>query len=117
MASLQINWRGFTRFDLKPLVGGWGNGKEDYFVFGGLRKDFPLGAHWWVAPSFAIGAYHDIEGKDLGKELQFYSRISLGYDFDERRALGLELGHISNGGLGHINPGAETLTLNFEFGF
>jgi len=102
-------------YGLQPLVGGWITFAEDNFLYAGLQRRFALTSHWWLTPSFAVGGYNDRNGKILGKDLEFQSRLELGYQFDERHGLSLQFGHISNGGLGHLNPGAEMLVLNYSY--
>ena len=67
-----------------------------------------------LRPSFAVGAYADGNGKDLGGVLEFRSAIALAWRFDDRSRLGVEFSHLSNAGIYDTNPGTENLTVNYS---
>ncbi len=102
-------------YGVQPLVGGWITYEEDNYLYGGLQRRFALTQSWWLTPSFAVGGYNVRNGKSLGKDLEFQSRLELGYQIRDRHGLSLQYGHISNGGLGHLNPGAEMLLLSYSY--
>ncbi|HEX6930451.1 MAG TPA: acyloxyacyl hydrolase [Gammaproteobacteria bacterium] len=57
--------------------------------------------------------------EDFGKELQFLTRISLGWYIDTSRHWSMETSfmHISNGGLGRLNPGVNLMGIDLQFEF
>lgn len=66
-----------------------------------------------LTPSFAVGAYEDGDGKDLGGTLEFRSAVELSYRLDDRARLGLAFDHISNASIYDDNPGTESLVLMY----
>lgn len=113
-----------TAYIHKPL--------EDYY---GLRPTVMLitadeGQHY-----FAVGAAKDVyaygdfsvrvafhagivdESEDLGDSIEFYSSLSAMYRLNQRVSLEAEVGHISNGGLGDINPGSESFVTSIHYHF
>ncbi|NKB19827.1 MAG: hypothetical protein GKS01_04700 [Alphaproteobacteria bacterium] len=67
-----------------------------------------------MTPSFAVGAYDDSKGKDLGHTIEFRSGVELAWRFDNQMRLGLTLYHLSNAGIGDRNPGTEVLSLGLS---
>ncbi len=63
-----------------------------------------------LAPTF----YERGNGRILGSKLECYSFGEIGYVFKNDHVLGLRFGHLSNGGLGNINPGVETLLVMYS---
>ena len=66
--------------------------------------------------------YHDhvkLRWEDFGKDLEFMTRLSLGWYLDSDRNWSIEAGvlHVSNGGLGEINPGADFVGVDLQFGY
>jgi hypothetical protein len=104
------------RSDLKlwifqPIAGFMvnGNGSADFYA--GISLDIFFGNRFVVRPSFAPGYYYRGGGQDLGYGLEFRSAIEFAYRFDDRSRLGVEVYHMSNASLGHINPGEESINL------
>lgn len=92
----------------------FGNGEKDaYYASAGLLMDIPLGERWVLTPSFGGGYYNEGEGLNLGFNMQFRSAIELTYRFNNGHRLGVALAHLSNGSLDEVNPGTETLQLNW----
>lgn len=112
----------FWCFELRPSfrfyrLGTWllfGNGeKQSYYASAGLLMDIPLGERWVLTPSFGGGYYHEGDGIDLGFDMEFRSAIELTCRFANGHRAGLALAHLSNGSLDHVNPGTETLQINW----
>lgn len=60
-----------------------------------------------------------LRDEDFGNDLQFMSRVSLGWYLESSRAWSVELNvlHVSNGGLSDINPGADLVGVNLQAEF
>jgi hypothetical protein len=85
---------------------------DNFYSGAGLLYDFKLSPRWRITISSGPGYYdHDRGSFNLGKSIEFYSNIELSTKIWHEQRLGLSFGHISNGGLGNHNPGAETLRL------
>ena len=90
-------------------------GTTDSAVYGyaGIGMDIFFGRRVVLTPNFAVGAYHDGDGKDLGHAVEFRSGLELAYRFDNRSRLGIAVHHISNASLGDSNPGTESVVLTY----
>lgn len=99
---------------LTPMAGGFINSDGGLYGYGGVFVDVFLGRRIVLRPSFAVGAYAEADGKDLGGALEFRSAIELAWRFDDRSRLGIELSHLSNAGIYDENPGTENLTINYS---
>lgn len=97
----------------KPFAGVMATSDSAVFGYAGVLVDVPLGDSFVATLSFAPGAFHDGDGKDLGNGLEFRSQIEVAYRFENRSRLGLSVSHISNAGLGDENPGAESVMLTY----
>ena len=104
-------------FGIRPLAGLFATSDSSVYGFAGLYAHFGLGEDWVLTPSFSAGLYHHGGGKDLYATLQFREQIELGYRMENGHRLGLEFAHISNGGFGDHNPGAETLSVSYTVPF
>lgn len=79
------------------------------------QTDFDIGDHtFFTGFSFIPGLYAHGNGIDLGYPLVFRSGVEVGYKLNNGMQLSLSYDHRSNGGLGHINPGVETIQLRFS---
>jgi lipid A 3-O-deacylase len=99
----------------KPIAGGFVTTKRGLYGYGGLRIDIFLGRRLVFTPSTAFGLYDRGNGKDLGDVIEFRSGVELDYRFDNRARLGIGFHHLSNAGIGRINPGTEILGAFFSF--
>ena len=104
----------FKKFFLTPMAGGFVTAKGGLYGYGGVFVDLFLWRRLVLRPSFAVGAYADGNGKDLGGVLEFRSAIALAWRFDDRSRLGVEFSHLSNAGIYDTNPGTENLTVNYS---
>jgi hypothetical protein len=55
------------------------------------------------------GGYAYGDGEDLGSDLEFRTRIGVSRALRPPWRVGLVIEHKSNGGIGEINPGVETI--------
>ena len=106
-ARLAPHWRGIHPWANLSVVdsGTW-------FTGAGISYDFMLPREFRVTVGGGALYYHagDI-GDDLGYELEFIAFIELTRELRNGMRLGLRHGHISNTGIGRMNPGTETLTI------
>lgn len=97
-------------FGLGAAVDGDTDG--DIWAGGGVTAVWPFADHWAAHASVMAGVYAAGDnGDDLGSDLEFRTRlgVSRGIAFPWR--LGVAVEHKSNGGIGDINPGEETIML------
>lgn len=108
----RIEYRSDRRFLLfKPMAGFMATGEGSLYGYGGVLVDLYFGRRWALTPSFAVGAYHDGGGKDLGGTLEFRSAIELGYRLDGRARIAIAFDHISNASIYNANPGTESVVV------
>lgn len=115
-ASFELNYQyDDIYYGLRPMVGVIATTDEALYGFAGFKWDLPIGTYpVIISPSFAVGAYHHGDGKDLGHGLEFRSGIEVAYEFSEAgNRIGLQLSHLSNASIGGSNPGTEILQLNY----
>lgn len=114
-------WSGFQllnlwdRGDVRPFGGVMFTGDSAAYAYAGVLLDFPLGRRLNLTLSFAPGAFHRGDGKNLGHGLEFRSQIELAYRFSGGSRLGLAFSHMSNASISENNPGAESLVLTYAF--
>jgi hypothetical protein len=99
-------------------IGTWfffGTGEgETHYASAGILADFPLGERWMITPAFGAGYYREGEdGLILGHETEFRSSLEVSWRFKNGHRLGLKFAHLSNGSLSDINPGTESLQVNW----
>jgi hypothetical protein len=102
-------------YGLRPMIGGFGTSRGSVYGYGGIDWDVALLPHQlYLVPNFAVGAYGQGNGKDLGGALEFRSGIELDYQFNNGQQVGIALNHISNAGIYDRNPGEETLMATYN---
>lgn len=103
---------------LLGLVKPWGgismNSNGGVYTAVGILMDIYFGQRIVVTPSFGPGLYKQGSSKDLGNTIEFRSQIEAGWRFDNRSRLSLALSHLSNAGIGSVNPGTEIITLYYH---
>ena len=102
-------------YGVRPIIGGFGTSKGGAYGYGGINWDVAVVPNqFYIVPNFAIGAYHNGAGKDLGGALEFRSGIELDYQFENQHQLGVALNHISNASIYSHNPGEETIIVTYS---
>lgn len=96
-----------------PFIGVMGTTDSAVYGYAGIGMDVFFGRRVVLTPNFAVGAYHDGDGKNLGHTVEFRSGLELAYRFDDRSRLGIAVHHISNASLGDSNPGTESVVLTY----
>ncbi|MGE0830827.1 MAG: acyloxyacyl hydrolase, partial [Hyphomonadaceae bacterium] len=105
-AGDEIGW-GLTPFALAS----WSGAERTNFIAAGVEHAFDFGG-WTVRPALGA-AVHDgcITGcaaqVNLGSRALFYLRLDVVHAVSTHWSLGLRLEHLSNAGLGAVNPGME----------
>ena len=100
-------------YDIQPSVLViWADEGQHYFAAGVHKKFYEQGA-FTAALAFHAGLVDSPEA--LGDNVEFYSAISAQYQLTQQWAAEVEIGHISNGGLGEQNPGSEGVTLSLRY--
>jgi hypothetical protein len=95
---------------VQPFVGVDAGEDRSVYAFVGLLRALPVGARLRVTPS--IGAGYFTEGEFvLGFPLEFRSGVELSARLTRALAFGVAVHHVSNGGLGRLNPGSEQVVL------
>ena len=115
-AEFRLELRAPERWKLwifTPMAGVMATTDGATYAYGGLGIDIFFGKRIVLTPSFAVGAYSEGDGKDLGHVVEFRSAIELAYRFDDRSRLGLSFYHLSNASLDDDNPGTEVLSLTY----
>jgi hypothetical protein len=94
-----------------PFVGVMGTGKGAFHGYGGLGFDINLADKWVINPSAAVGYFSHGSGIDLGAHCEFRTGAEFDYRFDNLTRLGIAFYHMSNAGIGKVNPGVELVIL------
>lgn len=120
-ASIGLEYRAAPHALRGDWTGGWlvaarTNDLGDAWLGLGYGLQHPLGGGWHVEGSFAAGLYH-AGATAMGHPLEFRTQIGLGYALGERTHLVLSVEHLSNGGLGAINPGTNVVSLGLRHAF
>lgn len=116
--GIEYRWRPFElfRLDLKPTMGFTATAENGYWGYAGLRWDIPTKGRWVPSLAFAVTAYEQGDGKDLGGTLQFRSALDVAYRLDGGSRVGLSIYHLSNASIHDFNPGSESLVLFWSLG-
>ena len=119
-AMIEYRWQPFdlwgTGIELKPVIGIAGNDDGGAWGHVGFRWDIRDSGRWIPTLGFAVTAYEEGDGKDLGSTLQFRSSFEIAYRLDSGDRIGLVLYHLSNASLYDFNPGEESLLLTYSLG-
>ncbi|MDA8018692.1 MAG: acyloxyacyl hydrolase [Thermoanaerobaculia bacterium] len=117
--GIEYRWQPFElfRLELKPTVGVSATADEGYWGHVGLRWDIPTkGGRWIPSLAFAVTAYEQGDGKNLGGTLQFRSAFDLAYRLDSGSRVGVSVYHLSNASIHDFNPGSESIVLFWSLG-
>lgn len=101
-------------YNIRPVVGGFGTTDGSAYGYVGFNWDVELISQFYIIPNFAVGAYHEGSGKDLGGALEFRSGIELAYEFPNEHRLGVALNHLSNASFYDKNPGSESVFVTYS---
>jgi len=102
---LPHNWHG-----IRPWFGTSVSDNGTWFAGAGFVYDFVPSPDWVV--TLGTGPfYYESDEDELGFDLEFYSFVEVTRRLHKDVRLGLRVGHLSNAGLGRINPGTENVTL------
>lgn len=113
--GLEYRFPAWSAWRLRPALGGLATGEGSRYVYAGLQREFEIGDHGLVIPSFSAGYYDDGDEVKLGHELEFRSGLEFAWRFDNNARVGLGVYHLSNAGLGDDNPGTETVVLSLAW--
>lgn len=102
---------------LKPFVGLEGTTDGAFYGYFGFLADIYFGNRFVLTPNAAFGYYDNGNGKNLGSHAEFRTGAEFSYRFDDRSRLGLGFNHISNAGIGKVNPGEESIVLMYSIPF
>ncbi len=106
------NCFGHKYFDLiSPHIGIMATSDGAFYAFVGLHADFKISKNFYLSPAWAVGAFHEGDGFDLGHTVEFRTTPEASYRFSGRMRVGLQFSHMSNADLGDNNPGTESLML------
>lgn len=104
-----------TEYGLRPIVGVFGTSEGSAYGYAGVNWDVAiLPDELYLIPNFAVGAYSDGGGKDLGGVIEFRSGIEIAYQLQNEHRIGVAFNHLSNASIYDKNPGTETLLLNYS---
>ncbi len=85
-----------------------------YFAGVGLFYGVPLGRRWEMGISSGPGYFRPDRRLSLGDHVEFRSHLEIDYHLCSGQRIGLRFGHVSNGGLGRINPGSEFVQVAWQ---
>jgi hypothetical protein len=98
-----------------PAIGLTLTSSNSRYLYGGMRLPLIMTDNWLFTPHFSAGLFHQESGKHLGGSLEFRSGLDLSFYYARNSYLGLGFYHLSNGNIYPINPGTESLTINYSF--
>jgi hypothetical protein len=101
--------------ELIPVLGATYTSEGAAYGYVGGRVELWLAPRWLLTPSFGAGGYSVGRDTNLGHDLEFRSALELAYRLGDGARLGVAIYHLSNAGLGKLNPGSESLVLTYSF--
>lgn len=116
-AEFRVDYRSnFKLWHFKPFLTAAGVSNGMTFIGAGILLDVYFGHRFVVTPSFAPTWWRGkTDELDLGHGLEFRSQIEFAYRFDDRSRLGIAVSHSSNASIDEINPGTETILVNYSY--
>ncbi|MBD3635098.1 MAG: acyloxyacyl hydrolase [Methylophaga sp.] len=102
-------------YNIIPTIGASVTSDGAYWAYAGVRYDWSLSANWVLTPHFALAAYENGGGVDLGYGLEFRTGLDLAYQMTDRSRLSLGYYHMSNADLGDYNPGADSIIVSYSY--
>jgi hypothetical protein len=82
---------------------------------GGFAVRLPIGDSWRITLASGPAYYDQNGGTNLGYELEFVSYAEIATEVARGFWMGINVGHISNAGLGRVNPGREIVGITYSF--
>lgn len=110
--GIEYRGRPLSRWNVVPGVGYHQAACGASYVYATFVKTIRLSDDWALTPFFGPGFWADSEQIQLGHTIQFRSGIDLVYRVSDGVAVGLGITHLSNGSLGSLNPGTETVAIS-----
>lgn len=107
---IEYRHRDLLPWQVQPFMGFDLGDDRSHYLFVGVLRTVPVGAHLRLTPSLGIGRFHD-GAFTLGHPLEFRSGLELGVRLRGDVEFGAAVHHLSNGGLSAVNPGSEQLFL------
>lgn len=103
------------QYGIRPIIGGFMTTDNGTYGYAGFDWDVALLPNQlYLIPNFAVGAYGEGHGRQLGGTLEFRSGIELDYQFPNTQRVGVALNHISNAGIYNHNPGEENVIATYS---
>ena len=103
--------------NLIPTLGLAITSDGNYWGYAGVRYDWVLSPKWTLTPHFAVAAYEEGGGLDLGHDIEFRTGLDLAYQLTTQSRLSLGFYHMSNADIGDDNPVSESLIVTYSYGF
>lgn len=82
---------------LQPIFGAMMTNNGTVFGYAGAGVPVSITDHFFIMPSLAAGLYREGDGYDLGRNLAFRVGTEIGWQFDNKSRIGLNLHAITNG--------------------
>lgn len=102
-------------YKLIPTLGASMTSDGAYWAYAGVRYDWSVSSHWILTPHFALAAYENGGGVDLGYGLEFRTGLDIAYQLTNNSRLSLGYYHMSNADLGDDNPGADSFLISYSY--
>lgn len=102
---------------LQPILGATVSSTGAILGYAGFGVPVPMGDHWMMMPSLAVGAYEKGDGVDLEKVLAFRAGAEFAYVFDDKSRLGLSAHVITNGMSDQPKDRTEVVGLSYTMPF
>lgn len=104
-----------TKFEIRPGGGIARAACGATYLHVNFRKAFWLSDRWGLLHYFGPGYFIESEHLRLGHALQFRSGLELVYRTPRDTQVAFGIAHLSNAGIGRLNPGTETLAFTVAF--
>lgn len=100
---------------LQPFYGISSTEKKGLMFGLGLGYEYKISDRFFLESSFLPGIYIKNQDTELGEQPFFRAKLGLGYRASKRLSASISYDHRSNGRINGVNPGMETLQVNFGF--
>jgi hypothetical protein len=98
---------------IRPLLHAMVGEDSSYYIGFGGSKTWGINSAWSWGLSSMVGGLHVSSNHSLDHDVEFYTRLFADYKLNQQSSLRMEIGHISNAGLGDENPGWELVTFSW----